>query len=293
MTPTIAESKRTLVNWTGLVASAWIAALLGFAYGPTLISIANSWFDPRTDMGHGVAVPLVAGFMIWTKRESISRVPRAPNLWGLLLVLLGALLFTLSSAADWVFATRFSFLISLTGCVLSLWGTRLVRELVYPLSILVLMIPPPTFLQVRVTLPLQMIASRMAEVSLDTLGYSVLRDGNILEMVGERLEVAVACSGIRALSSLFFFCLTYNYLFVSQTTMRWILLVAIVPLAMAGNAARIVATAVVGQYNRALAHGLLHETWGYVTVFVAGGLTVGLHLILRYAMKTGKRTHVG
>jgi exosortase len=115
---------------------------------------------------------------------------------------------------------------------------------------------------------------------LDGIGYSVLREGNILELVGERLNVAEACSGIRALGSLLFFALAYNYFFVSRMTIRLALLLAVIPFAVLGNAGRIIATGIVGQYNRALAHGMLHETWGFVTVLIAAVLLLVLHATL-------------
>jgi len=278
------------VSWFQTLPVVWVTVLLAVGYGPTLTGIAGSWFDSNADMGHGIAVPFVAAYMVWTKRTALCRLAPAPNMWGLLLLLWGAVQFTVSSAADWIFATRVSFLISLAGCVMCLWGLPVLRTLAYPLGLLFMMIAPPTFLQAQLTLQLQLIASRLAETGLDALGYSVLRDGNILEMVGERLAVAEACSGIRSLSALVFFCLTYNYLLVPKIAIRWILLAAVVPLAVFGNAARIVATGVVGQYNRPLAHGMLHETWGFITVLVAGGLMMAMHLMILRGQRFFRRS---
>jgi len=277
-------------NWFQTLPAVWVAGLVAIGYGPTLTGIVGSWFDSNADMGHGIAVPFVAAYMVWTKQTVLSRLAPAPNMWGLLLVLWGTVQFTIASAADWIFATRISFVISLAGCVMCLWGLPVLRTLAYPLGLLFMMVAPPTFLQAQLTLQLQLIASRLAEMGLDALGYSVLRDGNILEMVGERLAVAEACSGIRSLSALVFFCLTYNYLLVPKIGIRWALLAAVVPLAVLGNAGRIVATGVVGQYNRALAHGMLHETWGYITVLIAGGLLVALHVMILRGQRFFRRS---
>lgn len=291
MTPALSRDTAFGSDKVAAFSSLWVGVLLAICFGPTLASIAGSWFDPNADMGHGLAVPLVAGWIVWSKRDVLSQIQKVPNYFGLVLVLWGAVQFTVSSAADWIFATRSSFLISLVGCVLSLGGTRMLRILAYPLCVLCLMITPPTFIQERLTFQLQLIASRLAEWSLDALGYSVLRDGNILEMVGERLAVAEACSGIRSLFSLIFFCVTYNYFFVSGKAMRWVMIAAVVPLALLGNAMRIVATGIVAQYNRELAHGILHEAWGYLTILLAGGLIVLLHLSLSRIQVSAQRSH--
>lgn len=271
------------------VVSIWILVLLLVVYGQTLVGIAGSWFDENADMGHGLAVPLVASYMVWMKRSRLAALPTACNVVGLVVVLLGALQFIVSSAADWVFAGRMAFLVSLVGSLLAIWGWRVVRELAYPLGILVWMIAPPTFLQAKLTLPLQLLASNLAERALDGLGYSVLREGNILEMVGERLSVAQACSGIRALMSLFFFCLTYNYFLVRERAIRRILLVAVVPVALLTNAGRIVATGVIGQYDRELAHGIMHENLGYLSILIAGALLVGFCLVLERSLEILRR----
>ena len=144
------------------------------------------------------------------------------------------------------------------------------------------MIAPPSFINERVTLQLQLMASRLGEVSLEALGFSVLREGNILEMVGEKLAVAEACSGIRSLMALIFLAVVYNFFFVPQKKFRVILLASVIPIAILCNAGRIVATGVVGQYNRELAHGMLHATFGYF------GLALGLGFTFRTAPPSGK-----
>jgi exosortase len=207
-------------------------------------------------------------------------LPAAASPWGLFLVVLGTVQFIVASAADWIFAVRFSVLITSVGCLLCLFGRQVVRELTYPLLLLVLMIPPPTFAQERLTLYLQLLASRLAETSMDLLGYSVLREGNVLQVVGDRLAVAEACSGIRALLSLFFFAVSYNYFFVRRNSVRCALGIAVIPLAIISNAARIVTTGMVAQYDRQLAHGILHEASGYLTLAFAGGLLVALHRLI-------------
>jgi exosortase len=261
---------------------AWVAVLFSVACLPTLLGVAGSWFDPNADMGHGLAVPVTAGYMAWTKRERLSSLSVSTSTGGLFLAILGAIQFIVASAADWIFALRLSVLITFVGCLLCLFGRQVVKELAYPLLVLVLMIPPPTFLQTRVTLQLQLTASRLAEGWLDLLGYSVLRDGNVLRVVGERLAVAEACSGIRAMLSLFFFAVSYNFFFVRHSWVRSVLVLAVVPLAVISNAARIVATGIVAQHNRALAQGILHEVWGYLTIAIAGVLLVALHWLMVY-----------
>ncbi len=182
--------------------------------------------------------------------------------------------------------SRTALLVSLVGLIVAFFGFRMVRELVYPLCTLILMIAPPTFIFDWVTLSLQFLASRLGEIFLEVLGYSVMRDGNILELVGTKLSVEEACSGLRSLLSILFMCTLYNYFFVKGRLMRTLILVFGVPIAILGNAGRIVATGIASQYNRELIHGVAHETFGYISIVVAGVGCVLLHLLMLYIQKT-------
>jgi exosortase len=142
------------------------------------------------------------------------------------------------------------------------------------------MIAPPDFVFQALTLRLQLLASRLGSDALEALGYSVLREGNIIEMVGIKLSVEEACSGIRSLVAILFMCVLYNYFFVEKKSMRiWILACAI-PIAILGNAIRIVATGIAGQYNHAWVSGATHEAFGYVSVLVAALGCIGVHMVL-------------
>ena len=269
-----------------------LGVLLLVAFWPILLGIYGSWFDEHAYMEHGLLVIPAAAYMVWTKKDQLKTMPRQPSRWGLVLLLAGAVQAVLGLAAQWIWVSRMAFLISLVGYMAAVFGWRITRELTYPLCTLVLMITPPTFIFERLTLSLQLLASRLGEVCLEALGYSVLREGNILEMVGIKLSVEEACSGIRSLVAIIFMCVLYNYFFVQGRSMKALLLVMAIPIAILGNAVRIVATGVISQYNPALVSGPAHEALGYVTVVAAALGVVGLHLMLQSLSKVWRVHHV-
>jgi exosortase len=281
---------RAAIPFGGEIQILILGALLIIAFWPILTSLYGSWFDEYSYMEHGILVIPAAAYMAWDKREVLRRTPRQPSGAGILFMLWGALQAMFGIAAQWLWVARMSFLISLVGLIAALFGWRMVRALVYPLGTLILMIAPPTFIFERLTLSLQLLASRLGEVCLEALGYSVLREGNILEMVGIKLSVEEACSGIRSLVAIFFMCVLYNYFFVRGWRMKAALLVLAIPVAILGNAVRIVATGIASQYNPALVRGASHEAFGYVAVTAAAAGVVGLHLLLQ-SIVTGWRIH--
>jgi len=264
-----------------LLARAVITAiLLLVAFWPILTGLYASWFDDRSYMEHGILVLPAAAYMAWTKREKLAKVSPEPSRWGIVLLVWGAAQASLSVVASWAFVGRTAFLISLVGWILAIYGVRMVRELIYPLGTLLLMIAPPVMIYDRLTLNLQLLASRLGENSLEALGYSVMREGNILELVGTKLSVEEACSGIRSLFSILFMCTLYNFFFVRGKGTQAIILFMAVPIAILGNAGRILATGIASQYNRELIQGVSHETFGYISVVVAGIGCVALHVLI-------------
>ena len=257
-----------------------VAALLTAAFWGILSSLYGSWFDVRAYMEHGILVMPAAGYMVWTKRARIAQIPAKPSMWSIPLLVWGAAQASLGIAAHWIWVSRTAFLISLVGCIAALFGLQMVRELGYPLATLILMIAPPTFIYERLTLSLQLLASRLGEGILETLGYSVMREGNILEMVGMKLSVEEACSGIRSLFAILFVCVLYNYFFVQGNVTRMVILVMAVPMAILGNVGRIVATGIASQRNVALARGAAHDAFGYASVTLAALGCLVFHLVL-------------
>jgi exosortase len=262
-----------------------LGVLLIVAFWPIVLSMYGSWFDEHAYMEHGILVIPAAAYMAWTQKDKLKTIPREPSAWGTFLLFWGAIQAVLGLAAQWTWVARMAFLVSLVGCIVAVFGWRMVRELIYPLCTLLLMVAPPTFLFSRLTLSLQLLASRLGESCLEALGYSVLREGNILELVGIKLSVEEACSGIRSLMAIIFMCVLYNYFFVRGWRMKTLILVMAIPIAILGNAVRIVATGIASQYNPALVRGAAHEAFGYVSVFVAALGCVALHLVMTFIQK--------
>jgi exosortase len=109
-----------------------------------------------------------------------------------------------------------------------------------------------------------------------------LRDGNVLELASQKLNVAEACSGIRSLLSLSFLSLVYAYFFDRKVWMRWVLLVATIPIAIVANSARVTLTGVFSEIDTSLAQGFFHEAEGWVIFVVALVILVVVHQLLNF-----------
>ena len=273
--------------WIPLV---WFGALLFFCYAPILRRLILNWSSDQ-DMGHGFFVPLVAGYIVWQRRGKLASITRQPNLWGLALVIYAAAQALAGTVGAELFTARIAFVLSLTGVLLYLGGKAWVKELTFPLLLLLFMIPIPQIIYARLTLNLQFLASQLAETFITLMGIPVIRTGNVLELPHQTLNIVEACSGIRSLISLSFLSLVYAYFADKRVWMRWALLIATVPIAIAANVIRVALTGLLSQLDTDLAKGLYHEIEGYLVFIVALLCLLALHRGISAGARRWSRAH--
>ena len=274
--PPVAPARE--IPWSAI---AWFAVLLIAANFPILRRLVQQWWSDE-DMGHGFLVPLVAGYIAWQRREELLSLEYKPAWWGIAIMVWGAVQGYLGMLSAEFFLQRSSVLILLLGLLLVLGGTALVRVLLYPLLLLPFMIPIPEIIYNRITFPLQLFASSVAESVLALLQIPVLREGNILVLASQNLSVAEACSGIRSLLSLAFLSLVYSYFFDQRIWMRWVLLFATVPIAILANAGRVTITGILSERDPELARGFFHELEGFIIFAIAFAMLYVLHLVISF-----------
>jgi len=276
--PEQAPVKARMVSWAAV---AWFGVLLIAVYFPILSKLVLQW-GTDDDVSHGFFVPLVAGYIAWQRREKLLNMEWKPAWWGIGLLVWAGFQAYLGMLGAELFLQRTAFLISLVAVLLILGGTAVVRQLAFPLLLLPFMIPLPTVVYNQITFPLQLFASWVAEKSLEVLNIPVIRDGNILELASQKLSVAEACSGIRSLLSLTFLSQVYAYFFDRKVWMRWVLLVATIPIAIIANSARVTLTGVFSEIDPSLAEGFFHEAEGWVIFVVALVILVVVHQVLNF-----------
>lgn len=273
-----AEHATSSIPWATI---AWFGALLIVLFAQTLYSMAYEWVN-NEDMGHGLFAPVVAGYVAWQDRERILRTELNPTWLGLLVVAFGFVSMVAGVRGADFFVARMGFIFGFFGVLLTLGGTNLIKRLWFPLIILMFMIRIPDFLYTRITFPLQLLASRMAEHLLNFIGIPVLRDGNVLELPSQRLSVVEACSGIRSLMSLALLSLVYGHFMDSKPWMRWALLAMSVPIAITVNGLRVTLTGIVSEIDKDLAVGVFHSIEGFLMWGMALATLMAAHRTINY-----------
>lgn len=287
-TRTHASTPLTQWLWPGVV----LAILLAYLYVSILHRLVDQWWsDPN--FSHGFFVPLFSAFLIWKDRKRLAKIESRPSWSGLLVIFggLGVLVFGVLGAE--LFLSRTSLLFVIAGLVIYFQGWKFFRAVLFPWLFLFLMVPPPTLVMNLVTIPLQFLASDLATSFLRFLGVPVLQNGNVIQLSNMSLEVVEACSGIRSLISLGTLAIVYGYLLETDNTIRVILAVASVPIAVLANGLRIMGTGLTGLYwDPNKAQGFFHEFSGWV-IFVLSLITLFiLHAVLRAIFRGFRRSRV-
>jgi exosortase len=257
-----------------------IAILLVVIYYRVAVKLVYDWYT-IPDYSHGFLVPFFALFLLWDKRKTLRNTPIQQSWRGIALVVFAIFVLILGVYGVDLFTARISFVFLLAGLIWTLFGPLILRELRFPLLVLVLAIPFPTIIFNQVTFPLQLFASRIASDILPLLGVPVLLEGNVIQLPIMKLEVAEACSGIRSLMSLFTLAVFYGYFLERTTRRRWLLALAAIPIAVTANVFRIVGTGLCVQYwdpDKAL--GFFHEFSGWVMFVISLGCLYLVHRLM-------------
>lgn len=278
--------------WPVWLPGAAIVILLAVIYYRVAVKLVYDWYT-IPDYSHGFLVPFFAIFLLWDKRKALASTPIKQSWRGVPLVALSLGILILGIYGVDLFTARISFVFLLAGIIWTLLGPAMLRQLYFPLLVLVLAIPFPTILFNQITFPLQLFASRIASQILPLFGVPVLLEGNVIQLPVMKLEVAEACSGIRSLMSLFTLAVFYGYFLERTTRRRLLLALASIPIAVTANVLRIVGTGLCVQYwdpDKAL--GFFHEFSGWVMFVISLGCLYLVHRLMRLISPSPEKAQV-
>lgn len=246
----------------------------------TIVELVKDWFI-NPNYSHGFLIPIITGYMIWEKRHDIHSIPLNPNNTGLLVIVVGLILHLLGNIGAEFFTMRIAVIITILGILLYLMGGEITKKLVVPIAYLIFMIPIPAIIWNKIAFPLQIFASKMAEMTIRAIGITVLREGNIIYLVNTTLEVVDACSGLRSLTALLALSTAFAYLSSHSWFKKWVLLLSAIPIAILVNIIRLSFTACLASwFGEKIAQGLMHEFSGLLIYLLALIMLTGVHMVL-------------
>ena len=262
------------------IKTAIIAVLFCLFFYSDLYQIIYRWFkDPS--WSHGLLIPFFSLYFLNQHTEDITRLESRPNYLGLVL-LIGCLVLYFLNIAHFSFgyASPILMIASLGMIVLFLGGWKLVKYAWLPVTYLIFAVPLPGRFEKAMTIPMRKLAASIASGVLNFVPeLETNANGAVVDVVykgvqmGEGLDVADACSGMRLLTAFLALGVAMAYLHYRPAWQRLVLLACTVPIAIACNVIRVTTTCFIYiLWNPEYAKGIYHDLLGMLMLPLAFGM---------------------
>ena len=279
-----------MVFWVSLAFS--VAILIWFygfdlRYGGGRNESATAWivsaWNYDLDYEHGMLFPFVIAGLIIYRFKDLKAAAGEGSYWGLLAALIGVLLYAAACRTLQPRIAMGALPFLLWGSALYLWGWRVARMLSFPLFFFWLAIPLPSFQQA--TTQLQLLATSMAHHGSSLFGVETYVEGTkVLPLKGDwkPLDIAAGCSGIRSLMALLMISATWAYIAKMALWKKVLLFLAAFPLAIVGNALRVISIFVIAEYGNAEWASTTWHDWSGLLLFYPFSLMLllAIHSVL-------------
>lgn len=272
-----------------LVTLALALAAILVAYAPSLQPVWDAWLDSE-EYSHGILMPAVIAYLLWTRRNALQALPVRGHLSGLLAVGGALLIATAGVLGSTQALTQYGCLLAAIALVYTALGTAWLSALRFPFLLLAIAIPLPAFFYNALSLRLQLWSSDLGVAFIRGLGISVFQDGNVIDLGSLQLEVAEACNGLRYLFPMLALAIIMAYIYQAPAWKRVVLVAASLAVAVLMNGLRIGLIGYLVEYHGpAIAEGFLHDVQGWMMFMASFAILLALVWLLERTRQTPRR----
>jgi len=189
---------------------------------------------------HGLLIPPVAAFLAFQRfrrDQGLADRTGQGSIYGIAVlgILLAIYLYYLQQRAYYLAA--FAAIGMIAGLTWAIGGTKVIKQLAFPIGYLALMVPLP-FVD-RITLPLALFTGYCSGSIVQLLGMDITIVGNSISLPNADLIVGAQCSGVNSLITLLALLVLVAYLLDGSIGSRAALVLLAIPLALLGNIIRV------------------------------------------------------
>jgi len=256
----------------GLVVAAFIAV-----YFPAWKNLVLTW-SSQDEYSHGFLIVPLALYIAWQKKDKLAVIQPKPSNWGLGVVIVSLLCYLVAQFGEILTLSSLCLVTTVAGILLYFFGFSILKELLFPISLLLFMIPIPAQIYSSLTIPLQLLVSEVSVGVAQLFGVPIYREGNVLHLPDRTLQVVQACSGLRSMVSILTLSLIIGYFTLKSSVSRTILFFFGIPAAILANIVRVLV--LIGSFHYFsfdLTSGTAHTVLGLAVFLFA--------LVLILAMK--------
>ena len=263
--------KTHILRWLGTIA---LVGVFLWSYWHGFVDLWKIW-QRSDEYSSGLLVPFLALYILWARRKKLAQCHVKPTIWGAVGLVLSQALRHFGLFYMYASAERLSLVLTIASLVLFLFGWELFRRISPILLFLCLMLPLPSSLHSAMMIPLQHLATISAVFCLETIGFAVVREGNIIHINGVSVAIIEACNGLRMITA-FLVIISMVVLLVYRVWWeKLLILISSLPIALLCNTIRltiksIAFTMVAGEKWETI----FHDFGGYAMMPLALGLVI-------------------
>jgi exosortase D (VPLPA-CTERM-specific) len=271
-------------NFTVWVSFALLLGAFCFQYHVDFGNLLKRWNEQ--DFTYCYLVPVLFVYLVYINRQSLKAVEMKPSITGAVILLVSAFLYLAGKLGSLETLTYIGMWLGIIGLTTLLFGHRITKALAFPFLILGFIVPVPAFLNRLFTFKLKLIASSLSVKLLQFIGVSVFREGNVIDLGINQLQMVDACSGLRYVYPLLLMGLLFAYFLHRQWWQRGLIVAATVPIAVISNAIRIAVTGLLTVHvSPEVAAGFFHGFSGWLIFMVSLLFLLIMSFILKFLGK--------
>lgn len=267
-----------------LVISGLLAAIALVTFGGSLLNLVHRW-QTQEEYSYGYLIPVIVGWLLWTRRRAIVASVGQPSWIGPSLILVAALMHVVGRLSALFFLSQLGFILVLFGIALGVGGYSLLRVVFVPLLYLIFAIPMPYFIEASLSWRLQVVSSQLGVFFIRLSQIPVFLQGNVIDLGNYKLQVVDACSGLRYLYPLLSLSFLAAYLFQTSMRQRVLVFLSAIPITILMNSLRIGLVGItVDTFGPQAANHALHMFEGWVIFLACAGVLVAeMGILARFA----------
>ncbi len=194
----------------------------------------------REGSSHGVFVPFLSVIFLWQRWERVKKIePKYTLIPGAIMLMASFLMLYIARGTTENALPVLSFLIMAAGLIMALFGTKVFKEVSFPLFFLMTVIPLPKPVYAQIAEWMRAASTSGSTWILQLSGVPFIREGYNIHLPNTDLYVAKSCSGIRYLISYFVFGLAYAFIYKKSIKSRILVVIATIPISVIAGVLRL------------------------------------------------------
>lgn len=267
-----------------ILLAAWLAlfqflgnSILGYVHTPSLFAWMYKAYNTgglAADDSQGNFIPFLVVALFWWKRRELLISHMQLWLPGLLILFLAMLIHILAYTVQEPHFSIVALFMGIYGLMGLAWGPEWLRKSFFPFFLFIFSVPLGQH-ATMITVPLQLLVTRLVEFTAHGLGIDIIRAGTeLFDPSGSfQYDVAPACSGIRSLLAIFLLATVYGFFMFRSPWKRLFMMALALPFAVLGNLIRLLLVIGAAEIGGQKLGDFVHENWftsmvPYVPTFI-------------------------